>query len=177
MKCKGRNLIPETSIDACVCAFFVRFGDLKTCSLPRFVFQHTRLFTIIISKLIALSTKRCEDSCSRVSHINFDPTIKFQPIQSVPAKRQTQIPETQVSHILTVPNQQEAGTNYWCIYLSTSLTTSTKLDCHLNYSVSSSNLQGSKAELILSELPHETESDTQANIVLDIAPGLLVGRN
>ncbi|KAJ5865043.1 uncharacterized protein N7529_006959 [Penicillium soppii] len=100
-----------------------------------------------------------------------------QRIHFVPAKRQTQILEMEVKHIIAVPHQQEAGTNHWCLYFSTSPTTSIRLDCQPSYSVPSSILQGgSKADLIISELPYEAESDAQAKLILNTAFGLSFGR-
>ncbi|KKK15930.1 hypothetical protein AOCH_000647 [Aspergillus ochraceoroseus] len=98
-------------------------------------------------------------------------------IHFVPASRQTQILAMPVKRMLIVPHQQAAGTDHWCIYLSTSPISSVCVDCTPSYTVPSSVLQGgSKANIIISELPHETSPDAQTAFVLDVAPGLSVGQ-
>lgn len=79
-------------------------------------------------------------------------------------------------HILAVPHRKQGGTNHWCFYILTSPTTSVRIDCQPSYAVPSSVLPGgSKANLIISELPYDVSRDAQARFTLDVTPGLTVG--
>ncbi|KAJ6118436.1 hypothetical protein N7471_013903 [Penicillium samsonianum] len=101
----------------------------------------------------------------------------FQPVHYVPASRQAQILAMPVKRILAVPHRKAGGTNHWCLYLSSSPTSSVRIDCQPSHTVPSSVLRGgSKANLIISELPYETSTDAQAQFILDVAPGLSVGQ-
>ncbi|QQK44714.1 S-adenosyl-L-methionine-dependent methyltransferase [Penicillium digitatum] len=101
----------------------------------------------------------------------------FQPVHYVPASRQAQMLAMPVKRILAVPHRKAGGTNHWCLYLSSSSTSSVRIDCQPSHTVPSSVLRGgSKANLIISELPYEISTDAQAQFVLDVAPGLSVGQ-
>lgn len=101
----------------------------------------------------------------------------FQPIHYVPASRQAQMLALPVKRILAVPHRKAGGTNHWCLYLSTSPTSSVRIDCQPSHTVPSSVLRGgSKANLIISELPYEISRDAQTQFILDVAPGLSVGQ-
>ena len=101
----------------------------------------------------------------------------FQPIHYVPASRQAQILAMPVKRILAAPHRQESGTNHWCIYLATSYICSVQIDCQPSYSVPSSVLQGgSKANLVISELPELVSPDVETQFILDVTPGLSVGQ-
>lgn len=85
-----------------------------------------------------------------------------------------------VRHVIAVLHQKDkkAGTNHWCLYLSTLPTTSVRIDCQPSFTVTSSVLPGgSKVNIIISELSYEVSRDAQAQLqfVLAVAPGLTVG--
>ncbi|CAG8184088.1 unnamed protein product [Penicillium nalgiovense] len=99
----------------------------------------------------------------------------FQPVHYVPASRQAQMLAMPVKRILAVPHRKAGGTNHWCLYLSTSPTSSIRIDCQPSHAVPSSVLRGgSKANLIISELPYEISRDAQAQFILDVTTGLSV---
>ncbi|PYH87531.1 hypothetical protein BO71DRAFT_404592 [Aspergillus ellipticus CBS 707.79] len=101
----------------------------------------------------------------------------FQIIHFIPRDRQAQILALPVHCILACPHSQEAGTNHWCFYLSTSPTTSVQLDCVPSYTAPRTMLPGgSKANLVISELNTETSPDIQARFGLDVKSGVSVGR-
>lgn len=80
-----------------------------------------------------------------------------------------------VKRILAVPHRKEGGTNHWNLYLSTSHTSSIRIDCQPSHTVPSSVLRGGfKANLIIPELPYEISRDAQAQFILDVATGLSV---
>ena len=95
----------------------------------------------------------------------------------MPASRQAQMLAMPVKRILAVLHRKAGGTNHWCLYLSSSSISSVQIDYQLSHTIPSSVLQGgSKANLIISELPYEISTDTQTQFILDIAPGLSVGQ-
>jgi hypothetical protein len=99
----------------------------------------------------------------------------FEPVRFIPAQRQSQILASPVTRIVAVPHVKQGGTNHWCLYLSTSPTRSIRLDCQPSYSVPSTAISGgSKAILIVSELPYAVSHDAQAQFALDVIPGLTV---
>lgn len=103
----------------------------------------------------------------------------FQPVHFVPARYEQQILAKPVRHVIAAPHEKEEriNTNHWCLYLSTSPTSSVRIDCQPSYTFASSVLQGgSKANVVISELlDEEVSCDVQARFVLDLAPGLTVG--
>ncbi|CAG8286731.1 unnamed protein product [Penicillium nalgiovense] len=62
----------------------------------------------------------------------------FQPVHYVPASRQAQMLAMPVKRILAVPHRKAGGTNHWCLYLSTSPTSSIRIDCQPSHAVPSS---------------------------------------
>ncbi|CAG8081687.1 unnamed protein product [Penicillium olsonii] len=101
----------------------------------------------------------------------------FQPVHYVPASRQAQMLAMPVKRILAVPHRKAGDTNHWCLYLSSSSTSSVRIDCQPSHTVPSSVLRGgSKANLIISELPYEISTDAQTQFILDVVPGLSVGQ-
>ncbi|BCR91884.1 uncharacterized protein ACHE_70727A [Aspergillus chevalieri] len=93
----------------------------------------------------------------------------------ITSKHQPQILSSPVTRILAVAHEQQANTNPWCFYLQSSPNTSICLDYQPSYSVPSTNIQGgSKANLILSELPYLLPPDAQADFALEVVPGLTV---
>ncbi|OQE68115.1 hypothetical protein PENNAL_c0125G00094, partial [Penicillium nalgiovense] len=77
----------------------------------------------------------------------------FQPVHYVPASRQAQMLAMPVKRILAVPHRK-AGAKPRCSELGP--------------------WGGSKANLIISELPYEISRDAQAQFILDVATGLSV---
>ncbi|KAL4744329.1 uncharacterized protein BDW70DRAFT_145878 [Aspergillus foveolatus] len=99
----------------------------------------------------------------------------FQPIHFIPKHRQAQILELPVQRIIAVAHGQNSGTNHWSLYLLTSDRSSVRIDCQPSYSVPSSVLSGgSKANLIISELPYAVSHDAQAQFVLNVSANLKV---
>ncbi|KGO70328.1 hypothetical protein PITC_096890 [Penicillium italicum] len=82
-----------------------------------------------------------------------------------------------VRRIIVSPHRKAGNTNHWCFYLSLSPKSSVRIDCQPSHTVPSSVLRGgSKANLVISELPYETSTDVQAKFILDVVPGLSVGQ-
>ncbi|KAL2802189.1 hypothetical protein BJX63DRAFT_426256 [Aspergillus granulosus] len=99
----------------------------------------------------------------------------FQPIHFIPRHRQAEMLELQVESIIVAPHSQKSRTNHWCFYLSTSKWSSVRIDCQPSYSVPSSVLRGgSKANIVISELPCLVSHDAQAQFKLDIPANLKV---
>lgn len=103
----------------------------------------------------------------------------FQAVHFVPARHEQQILDKPIRRVLAVPHEKEQiiNTNHWCFYLSTSSTSSIRLDCQPSHTSTSTVLQGgSKANIVISELlDEEVSRDAQEKFVLDVAPGLTVG--
>lgn len=97
-------------------------------------------------------------------------------IHFIPASREAAILELPVSRLFAVAHEDLGSTNHWCFYLQTSRSSSVQLDCQPSHSIPGTILKGgSKANLIISELPYVVPPETEAAFPLDVQPGLLVG--
>lgn len=101
----------------------------------------------------------------------------LQPIHFVPPSRQAEILAHPVNRILAVQHSKIERTNHWCLYLSTSPSSSVQIDCQPGYTLPSTVVLqgGSKANLIIAELDSECPRDAQAVFALDVVPGISVG--
>ena len=80
-----------------------------------------------------------------------------------------------MTSITVVAHKNLGHTNHWCFDLATSPITSIQLDCQPSHSVPSTVLkEGSKANLIISEVSYSVPPEAEAQFVLDVAPGLSV---
>ncbi|KAL4790528.1 hypothetical protein BDV19DRAFT_402002 [Aspergillus venezuelensis] len=93
----------------------------------------------------------------------------FQPVHFVPKGRQAQMLEIPVHAIIAAPHSKKTGTNHWCLYLMTSERISVRIDCQPSYCVPSTVLSGgSKANLIVSELPYVLSLDAQTRFNMQV---------
>lgn len=101
----------------------------------------------------------------------------FSPVHFVPSSRKNDILASPVTRVLAVAHENLGHTNHWCFYISTSASTSVRFDCQPSHTIPSTVLShGSKANLIISELPLVLPPEAEAHFPLDVAPGLTVAR-
>lgn len=106
------------------------------------------------------------------------------PIHFIPRSHEPQILSTRISHIHAVAHQKHAGTNHWSLYLLTTTPPTTtvsnaplaiNLDCQPSHSIPSTVLHdGSKANVIFSEVPYTVPPDAEVHYALEVVAGLTV---
>jgi hypothetical protein len=101
------------------------------------------------------------------------------PIKYVPSNRRQQILALQIGSI-SVAGHNKTGSghtfvNHWCLYLHISLNKSIRIDCQPSHSMPSTVMPGgSKAFVIVSELPYALSRDVIKPVKLTVRPGLTV---
>jgi hypothetical protein len=107
------------------------------------------------------------------------PATGFDPVRFVPPNRQQTILAFQADSISVAAHKKTSlgngFTNHWCLYLRTSQNASVRIDCQPSYSVPSTVIPGgSKAFVIISELPYALSHDAVKDVSLAVRPGLTV---